>query len=237
MRFVRSGAAQELAAGNTTHYINNPREHIMESVSGRVALSLIMLAALTGTSHAAGTRVTNFSGRLWLVSNQGGNLPASPPVPSATPDATFTTAHVAFYMQSPSSFGNGPNINNSVGGFLNSANKVGRLTFSGLKNPIVNGVVSATTPVTNSTASSLGTYGVYLDLIGQVSLVNGQSIYLPHDDGLTVQIDGATIAGITASGGARMDSLTFTGPTGVHKVEIFYVNLFGGGLLDFTSNM
>jgi hypothetical protein len=210
---------------------------MMSLKSGIIALSLPALVALAGVSHAAGAKAPNFSGRLWLVSNEGGNLLAAPPVPSATPDATFTTTHVAFYMDAPYTNDNAPDINNSVAGFLDSANKVAHLTFSGLQNPVINGVVSAATPITDSTQTGTGTYGAFIDLIAKVELTNGQFIYLAHDDGLTVQIDGATVGGISASGGDRLESLTFTGKTGTHKVEIFYVNLFGGGLLDFSSNM
>ena len=52
------------------------------------------------------------------------------------------------------------------------------LAFSGLYNSVVGAVVDGNTPVMNSTAGSIGTYGTYMTLEGTIQLTNGQYIYI-----------------------------------------------------------
>ena len=110
-------------------------------------------------------------------------LNATLPVPVAAPDATFVTRHVSFEMSAPYIGGNFKNANNTVESFLDSAHSdaappVMDLAFSGLYNSVVGAVVDGNTPVVNSTAGSIGTYGTYMRLEGTIQLTNGQYIYI-----------------------------------------------------------
>lgn len=179
-----------------------------------------------------------FSGTLWIVSSSG--LAATFPVPSATPDATFTTAHLSFFMNAPSpnDIPYAPNLKNSVKGFLDSADGVADLTFSGLTNSVLDAVVGPATPVVNSSSSSYGTYGVYIELTGQVNLIKDEYITVTHDDGVSLMIDGSLVSGLTSSNTpAIAEVVQFTGTTGLHTIDLVYVNSVGLGLLSFSPQM
>jgi hypothetical protein len=112
------------------------------------------------------------------------------------------------------------------------------LAFSGQFNSVVGAVVDGNTPVVNSTAASNGTYGTYMTFEGTIQLTNEQVITITHDDGVSLWIDGVKAQGffdgITA---ARADSIFFTGLTGLHKIELIYVNAWGAGILSFSPKM
>jgi hypothetical protein len=61
----------------------------------------------------------------------------------------------------------------------------------------VGAVVDSNTPVVNSTAGSLGTYGTYMTFEGTIQLTNGQVIAIAHDDGVSLWIDGVKIPGFS----------------------------------------
>ena len=197
----------------------------------------LLLGEFSGAAQAQELR-----GKLWLVSNAGG-LIAKRPVPEAAPDATFLTRHVSFQMTAPN-----PtctvcnNVNNSVESFLASAHPdavppVTDLAFSGSYNSVVGAAVDADTSVVNSTAASCGTYGTYMTLGGTIQLTNGQYIYIAHDDGVSLWIDGVRIPNFTDGVGAELQAYTFTGLTGAHQIEIIYVNSCGPGFLSFAPKM
>jgi len=150
--------------------------------------------------------------------------------------------HFSFYMNAPGSSQdtNAPNLNNSVSGFLNSADKVSMLTFSGLNNPAVGGVVQATTPIINTTSGGCGTttYGVYMEITGKVKLTNNELITVTHDDGVSLMIDGTLIAGVGhGPNNPQADVFVFTGTSGSHVVDMVYDNSCAGGILSFSPSM
>jgi hypothetical protein len=204
---------------------------------GHKAFLALVLSSLSLTSvpaHAA------LQGKLWLVSST--NLMATFPAPTATPDATFVPKHFSFYMNAPGSSQdtNAPNLNNSVSGFLNSADKVGVLAFSGLTNPAVGGVVQATTPIINTTSGGCGTttYGVYMEITGKVKFTANELVTVTHDDGVSLKIDGTLVSGIhSGPNNPQADVFVFTGTTGSHVVDMVYANSCAGGLLSFSPNM
>jgi hypothetical protein len=201
----------------------------------RVLLGLVMLLALP---IAAWSGSDSFEGKLWLVSNSG--LEATFPVPTATPDATFTACHLSLFMSAPflGDSESQPNIHNTVAGFLNSANKVRDLTFSGLFNDVVGAVVGPTTPVVNSTPNSYGTYGAYIEFTGTVFLHHSESVVIAHDDGVSLMIDGVLLPGyITGQTGTVGQGETFTGTTGYHTIDLVYTNVQGPGFLGFGPKM
>jgi hypothetical protein len=137
----------------------------------------------------------------------------------------------------------GSNVNNSVEGFLASAHPwwvppVEDLAFSGLYNSAVGAVVDANTPVVNSTSTSRGTYGTYMRIEGTIQLTQGQYIWIAHDNGVSLWIDGVRIPGFSDGGlDVSMEAYEFTGLTGAHKIELLYVNNDGPGFLSFSPMM
>ena len=96
--------------------------------------------------------------------------------------------------------------------------------------------MDANTPVVNSTATSNGTYGTYMTLAGTIQLTNGQFIYIAHDDGVSLWIDGVRIPNFTDRGSAvALEAYTFTGLTGVHKIDLIYVKRLRSGRPKFQS--
>jgi hypothetical protein len=206
-------------------------------------LARASLAALFGflllMGFSGATQAQDLRGKLWLVSTTG--LSATRPVPEAAPDATFLTRHVSFDMSAPPGFSN---ANNSVESFLASAHPdavppIRDLAFSGLFNSVVGAVVDGNTPVVNSTAAGHGTYGTYMTLGGTIQLTNGQYIYIAHDSGVSLWIDGVRIPGFSDMGleNPALQAYTFTGLTGAHTIELIYVNYSGPGLLTFSPEM
>ena len=113
------------------------------------------------------------------------------------------------------------------------------LAFSGLYNSVVGAVVDGNTPVVNSTAAvSIGTYGTYMTLEGTIQLTNGEYIYIAHDEGVSLWIDDVRIPGFSdGAGTVALQSYTFTGLTGAHKIELIFVNTGGAGFLSFSPKM
>jgi hypothetical protein len=208
------------------------RRRIMTFNVHRMLLGLAMLLALPIAAWGG-----CFEGQLWLVSNSG--LEATFPVPTATPDATFTACHLSFFMMSPyDGAGYLPEVHNTVAGFLNSAHKVYDLAFSGLFNDVVGAVVGPTTPVVNDTATSDGTYGVYIEFTGTVLLHKNESVIITHDDGVSLMIDGELAPGFISGGTSAVAQwVQFMGTTGNHTIDLVYVNVLGTGLLSFGPKM
>ncbi len=199
----------------------------------------LLLGAFSGATQAQDLR-----GKLWLVPNAG--LNATRPVPQAAPDVTFVTRHVSFDMSAPHDTTPGiNNVDNTVEGFLASAHPdavppVRDLAFSEQYNSAVGMAVDGTTPVQNSTATSAscGTYGTYMTLEGTIQLTNGQYIYIAHDEGVSLWIDGVRIPHFTDRGfSVALEAYIFPGPTGAHRIELIYVNACGPGFLSFSPEM
>ncbi len=190
---------------------------------------VVALAAWLWVGPALAASPT-LSGKLWIVA-AGAN--AGFPVPSATPDATFTTNHAVF-------IGEGAELGNvnikfhyTIGPFLKSVAAVSRLTFSGQFNSVLNGVASAATVLSDGVGGgNAGTYGTFIELKGQVPLFDGQVISISHDDGVALEIDGSTVSGFTSgSSFPRTENVTFTGTGGVHTIDLAYVEDAGGPAL------
>ena len=200
----------------------------------------LLLAGFSGAAQAE----DYLRGKLWLVSNT--NLNATRPVPAVAPDATFLARHISFDMSAPHVTTPGiNNVDNTVEGFLASSHPdrippVAELAFSGLFNSVVGAVVDGTTPVTNGTptSASCGTYGTYMTLNGTIQLANGQYIYIAHDEGVSLWIDGVRIPNFTDGGfTVALQAYIFPGLTGAHKIELIYVNACGPGFLSFSPQM
>jgi len=192
----------------------------------------LVAACLLAAPAAANPTV--FFGKLWLLSNVNG-IPATFPRPAAVPDATFVTKHLSFFMNAPYD----PDVNNSVGGFLNSANHVANLVFSNVVNSAVGGIVGIETPVVDSTAWACNSsYGVYMSFSGQIALTQGERITITHDDGVSLKIDDKAIGGLYSGQTSAIAQLfVFSGATGIHRMDLVYANICGDGLLSFSPAM
>ena len=197
---------------------------------------LASLSITTGYAQAVG----KLQGNLWLVPST--NLTGAFPPPSGVPDVTFAPKHISFLSNAPGSSldVNAPHVNNSVSGFLNSADKVSRLAFSGAHNAAVGAVVQASTPIINTTDGGSGTttYGAYMELTGKVMLTAHEFITITHDDGVSLMIDGELISG-PGSGPTNpvADGVVFAGKTGTHSFDLVHANSCGSGILSFSPVM
>ena len=210
----------------------------MFSVKKTISIGALAFGCVAGINVDFARAATKLTGKLWLVPLS--NLASSNPAPSSPPDATFSLKHVSFNMNAPG--GNDtpalpPNLNNAVGAFLNSADKVTGLTFSGMNNFSVGGTVNASTPVINTTSADCGggTYGTYMVISGTLSLTTNEAITIAHDDGVTLTIDGAAVSGLTSGATNPVaEVVQFTGKTGTHSIVLTYANSCGNGYLSFS---
>ena len=77
-----------------------------------------------------------------------------------------------------------------------------------------------------------------MTLGGTIQLTNGQRIYIAHDNGVSLRIDGVKIPGLNDNGPqVALDAYTFIGLTGTHTIQLIYVNTYGPGYLSFTPEM
>lgn len=146
------------------------------------------------------------SGSLWhvpeaVVNNINGAIPAN--VPGTTPDVTFS-------VNSPFNFSA---TNDTVGNWLASSS-----AFNIIQN-------------TAGTLTSLmddGVTGTIVDFKGSVTVTNGQTFTVTHDDGLTLIIGGMTVVGVPAPTPPITTTVTYTGPTGTFAFELVYSECCGG---------
>jgi hypothetical protein len=58
--------------------------------------------------------------------------------------------------------------------------------------------VGPTTLAVDSTATSYGTYGIYIEFIGTIHLHENEFMTIVHDDGVSLMIDGELVSGLLA---------------------------------------
>ena len=156
------------------------------------------LLLMGGTAHA-----NTISGSLWHVPEaiSQNAIPAN--VPGTTPDVTFS-------VNSPFNF-NGTST--TVGAWLASS-----AAFSIVEN----------TPGTLASLMDNGTYGTLLNFTGFVSVTNGQTFTVTHDDGLTLIIGGVNLGFSPGPTSPTTTTLTYTGPTGNFPFQLVYGECCGG---------
>jgi hypothetical protein len=187
--------------------------------------------AVTGASVLAvgsASAATILSGKLWIVAV---GTPATFPPPSATPDATFVTNHVAFIGDGPDPTNTKLRIRYTISSYLASVQPVANLRFSGHVNPVIHRVVTSTTPLSDGVADGgpQGTYETFIELTGRVSLTNGEEVVVTHDDGVSLKVDGTEISGFTSGPTEPVsERFTLTGTTGLHTIDLVYVEEDGG---------
>jgi hypothetical protein len=183
--------------------------------------TLLLIALILSASRAAYAQGGNIQGKLWVVSLADASNVQFPP-PSAIPDATFTTNGIAYIGQDSKNPGRHCY---TIGRFLAGCPTAGfDLKFSGLTNPILGKVVDASTPLSGTN------YGIIIEFTGSIFLTHKRPIQILHDDGVSLVIDGAQIAGFgSVVTPPKLESAVFTGITGTHSVDLLYANAVGGG--------
>ncbi|MCP5230312.1 PEP-CTERM sorting domain-containing protein [Accumulibacter sp.] len=162
--------------------------------------AVLITVALAGLSAAQANTV---SGRLWHVpeATTQNAIPAN--VPSSTPDVTFD-------VNSPLNFfGTGV----SVGTWLSSGS-----AFNVVEN----------TAGTLLSAMDNGVVGTLFQFTGFVTVSNGQTFTVTHDDGLTLIIGGLDLGFATGPTAPVISTETYTGPSGTFGFELVYAECCGG---------
>jgi hypothetical protein len=177
--------------------------------------ALALAAFLSLTTQFASAQ-GSISGKLWVVSPSQASDVTFPP-PSATPDATFTTNGIAYIGQNSTHC-------YTIGSWLNTCGTPAfGLAFSGLPNPNLHNMTAKT-----GTKMSGTNYGVIAEFTGTVNLTNGQGISIIHDDGVSLMIDGVAVSGFDSFITAPiLETVTFTGTTGPHSIDLLYANAAG----------
>ena len=176
---------------------------------------LIAVALMCGGGAQAWNTV---SGSLWHVPEAVVSSPTG-----ATPgNVPLRQADVTFSVNSPFNFAA---TDGTVGAWLASSN-----AFSIVEN----------TPGTLTSRMDNFTTGTIVDFQGFVSVTNGQTFTVEHDDGLTLLINGAPIINVPEPTSPRVTTVTYTGPTGDFPFELVYSECTGGPAvlridLPFTS--
>jgi len=162
-----------------------------------------VFAGVLALGFVGAAQANVISGSLWHVP-EATTLNAIPAnVPGTTPDVTFD-------VNSPMNFF-GTSV--TVGTWLNngSAFNISENTAGTLASLMDNGVV-----------------GTFLNFTGFVTVTNGQTFTVTHDDGLTLIIGGLNL-GFNPLPTAPITSLaTYTGPSGTFAFQLVYAECCGG---------
>jgi hypothetical protein len=174
-------------------------------MSFQKTLSAVAFAALT-VSCIGAAQANIISGSLWHVPEAVVNSPTGATVgnvPGTTPDVTFD-------VNSPFNFN------------ATLATVSAWLASSGAFNIVEN---------TGGTLASLmdgGGVGTILDFNGFVTVTNGQTFTVTHDDGLTLIINGIDLGFNPGPTAPSISTNTYTGPSGNFPFRLVYSECCGG---------
>jgi hypothetical protein len=158
-----------------------------------VALTAALILIGAGSAQAAPI----ISGALWHVPD----AVAANAVPANVP---ATPADVTFEVISPLNFTLG---DATVGGFLGTG---------GATNVVENTPGTLATPMSNSIIGTL------VQFTGFVSVTNGQTFSVAHDDGLTLIIGGIPVIDASGPTPPIVTTATYTGPSGNFPFQLVY---------------
>ncbi|HKM48916.1 MAG TPA: hypothetical protein VJX69_15090 [Terriglobales bacterium] len=190
----------------------------------RKVFLVLAMAAISVAIVRPASATGRIQGKVWVVSpTQAGDVVF--PAPTSTPDATFSTNGITYIGQ----FINTTNpathcftITRFLGG---CPTPVFKLVYSKLPNTYLGGAAAGPTTAMGGTD-----YGVIIEFTGTVNLTNGQEITIFHDDGVSLMIDGIPVSGFgTGVNVPLLESVTFTGTTGPHSIDLLYGNVGGVG--------
>lgn len=182
----------------------------------------LVLAAFSILATQPAVAQGTFQGKLWVVSPEQAADVTFPP-PTATPDATFSTYGIAYIGQAGPLEGSGYHCYTIKTWLDTCETGAFNLAFSGLPNPNLKN--KAAGPSTVMTGYD---YGVIIEFTGTVNLTSGQPIEILHDDGVSLEIDGSPVSGFDPDTTSPvLESVTFTGATGSHDIDLLYANSAG----------
>jgi hypothetical protein len=165
-----------------------------------------VLTALVGVLVLAGigaAQAQTASGKLWHVPEAISQNAILANLPVATPDVTFD-------VTTPFNF-SGTSV--TVGTWLASSS-----AFNIVQN-------------TAGTLASLmdnGSQGTFLEFSGLVTVTNGQTFTVTHDDGLTLIINGIDLGFNPGPTAPVVTTATYTGTSGTFAFELLYGECCGG---------
>jgi len=163
-------------------------------------MCLVAMVALTLVGTAQANVIT---GELWHVPEATSQNAILANVPGTTPNVTFDV--------------------NSPMNFFGTSATVGTWLGNGSAYNIVEN-----TPGTLASLMDDGTNGTLLYFTGFVTVTNGQTFTVTHDDGLSLIIGGLDL-GFNPGPTAPITSLaTYTGPSGTFPFELVYGECCGG---------
>jgi PEP-CTERM motif len=168
----------------------------------RVVTSALAVTALVlaglGTAQA-----TLISGSLWAVSEATSQNAIPGNVPGTTPDITFDVSAPLNFSATGATVGTWLSSGGAVNVVENTSGALARLMDT-------------------------GTQGTLVQFLGQVTVTNGQTFTVTHDDGLTLIIGGIDL-GFNPGPTAPVTTLaTYTGPSGNFPFQLVYGECCGG---------
>ncbi len=160
---------------------------------------IISALATLALLYAGIVQANTVSGDLWHVPDATAQNAVPANVPATTPDVTFNVA-------SPFNFNTTASLA-TVGAWLasSSAFNIVENTAGTLASPMSNGVTST-----------------ILNFLGVVTVTNGQTFTVTHDDGLTLTIGGLTVISEPGPTSPVTDTHTYTGPSGTFPFQLVY---------------
>jgi hypothetical protein len=165
----------------------------------KILFSTIAAASLLTFSAQANT----VSGNLWHVSEATSQNAIPANVPGSTPDVTFDV--------------------NSPFNFSGTSATVGNWLASSAAFNIVENTAGTLTSLMDN-----GSQGTLLQFLGTVSVINGQTFTVTHDDGLTLKIGSLTVINTPGPTAPTTTTVTYTGPSGNLPFELVYGECCGG---------
>jgi len=158
---------------------------------------LFLSTVLLGVACAGLAHATTITGSLFHVSEATSQNAIPANVPGGTPDVTFD-------VNSPFNF-SGTNV--TVSAWLASS-----AAFNIIQN----------TPGTLASLMDNGSVGTLVNFTGNVSVTNGQTFTVTHDDGLTLIIGGINLGFDPGPTGPVTTPATYSGPTGNFPFQLVY---------------
>lgn len=158
----------------------------------RITTSAGLLAGLLVTTSA---RANTVQGSIY--ENAAGSADAVPGmVPAGTPDVTFTT-------NSPLNFNSNGSLDYTIGTFLQT-------------NPGGSTILTGSSQLGNTLNNTL------FNFTGSVTVTNGETFTVTHDDGMTLIIDGFTVVSAPGPTSAETQTVTYGGPSGTYAFQLVY---------------
>lgn len=159
---------------------------------------VVLVVSAFGTANAV-----PITGSLWAVSEAASQNAIPANVPGSTPDITFDV--------------------NAPLNFSGTSVDVGTWLLSGGAFNIVENTAGALARLMDD-----GSQGTMVQFLGMVSVTNGQSFTVTHDDGLTLIIGGVDLGFNPGPTAPIVSIATYTGPTGNFPFQLVYGECCGG---------